>query len=187
MRRSLQRLTLATAVPLLVIGLSACTTTTSPEPTASLATTPTAVVPTEPSSIETPAATAVAATCDDVLTAAAYAELETDGLTPRDPIAHTPFMGAMLDTGALGCRWGKEATDITLDIARLPVDDASWPEWETALAAAGYTKTDDPVPGAYTGPEEPGSGVSPVVVRSADAITYVSAPTFAAMIAVADR
>jgi hypothetical protein len=181
MRRSLQRLALTAALPLLVIGLSACTGAPSTVPTSEPTSEPTSDATVAPST--EPTETAAAATCDTVLTDEAYAKLDADGLTPRDTITHTEFIGEMLDAGALGCRWGKEATDITLDVAQLAVDDAAWPEWEAALATAGYTLTNDPVPGAYTGPVEPGSGISPVVVRTDGAITFLSAPTFAAWVA----
>ena len=49
----------------------------------------------------------------------------------------------------------------------------------TKTKEAGYTQTDDPVPGAWSGPIEAGSGLSPVVVVADGTITFVSAPTFA--------
>lgn len=104
-------------------------------------------------------------------------------MTPREPGTHTAFMTSMTDAGGLACRWAKDQTDISLQVAQLHVNASDLPEWEAALAAAGYTRTDDPVPGAYTGPVEPGSGVSPVVVVSGTTLTYVSAPVFATWIA----
>ncbi|GAA1794763.1 hypothetical protein [Agromyces lapidis] len=189
MRASLQSLIVAAASLLVVAGLSACTAAGAPDGSAEPTAAPTAAPTTSASATPTdsPAPTSVAVTCDTVLAPEAYAQLESDGLTPRDPIAHTEFMGAMLDAGALGCRWGKEATDLSLDVARLTVDDATWPEWEVALTAAGYTLTDDPVPGAYTGPVDPGTGLSPVVVKTDDAIVYVGAPVFAGWIASPDE
>ncbi|MFF2388472.1 hypothetical protein [Agromyces sp. NPDC058104] len=177
-RRFVSRaLTATSAVALLL--LSGCTATT---PTASPSPSETTTVA-EPTATGTPVPTAEPVTCETVLTPEAYAELEADGLTARDVTALTPFMGELLDAGALGCRWAKDQTDIALWVAQLPVDDAAWPEWEAALAAAGFEAGDDPVPGAYLGTVDPGSGIAPVVVRTDDAITYVSAPTFAVWIA----
>ncbi|MFF2495487.1 hypothetical protein [Agromyces sp. NPDC058064] len=180
-RRTLPRaLTATTGLALLL--LSGCTATPA-EPTASE---PAPSAAGEPSAEATPAPTAPTpstVTCETVLTPDAYAELEADGLTPRDATAHTPFMGDLLDAGALGCRWAKDQSDIAFWVARLPVDGETWPAWETALTAAGFTQGDDPVPDAYLGPVEPGSGIAPVVVRTDDAITYVSAPDFAVWIA----
>ena len=50
---------------------------------------------------------------------------------------------------------------------------------ETVLAVEGDTK----LPGAFTGPVEPGSGVSPAAVLAGGTLTYVSAPAYAAMLA----
>jgi hypothetical protein len=64
-----------------------------------------------------------------------------------------------------------------LHVAQLSGVDVA--EWSATLTEAGYTQTDDPVPGAWTGPAEPGTGMSPVVVLADGGITFVSAPAFA--------
>lgn len=178
MTRRIVRRALPAAVILLALGLSACasgapvasdTPEPSPSPTASASETPAA------SPSETPA---TGATCEDVLTPEAYAQLEADGLAPIGPRAFDPIAVMIADDGGLVCSWGKPQTDILLHVAQADVDgdEAAWTD---ALTAAGYAQSDDPVPGAWTGPVEPGSGLSPVVVVADGTITVVSAPTFA--------
>jgi hypothetical protein len=96
---------------------------------------------------------------------------------PIEPEAFDPVAVQMADEGGLVCSWGKPQTDILLRVAQADVDDEA--AWADALSAAGYTQTDDPVPGAWRGPIEEGSGLSPVVVVADGTVTFVSAPTFA--------
>ena len=178
MTRTTARRALSAAAILLALGMAGCTggvpspsdpPSPSPSPTASAADTP------DPSPPETPG---VGATCDDVLTPEAYAQLEADGLVPIEPEAFDPVALRMADEGGLVCSWGRPQSDILLRVAQANVDgdEAAWTD---ALTVAGYEQADDPVPGAWTGPVEPGSGLSPVVVVADGTVTFVSAPTFA--------
>jgi hypothetical protein len=178
MTRTTGRRSLLVAAILLTLGLTGCTGGTptpsdppepSPSPTASAADAP------DPSPSAAPT---TGATCDDVLMPEAYAQLEADGLEPIEPEAFDPIAVKMADDGGLVCSWGKPQSDIILRVAQANVDgdEAAWTD---ALSAAGYTQTDDPVPGAWSGPIEPGSGLSPVVVVAEGTVTFVSAPTFA--------
>jgi hypothetical protein len=150
------------------LALAGCvpTPTPTPTPTASppASATPTASAePTTESSASPPAAA-----CDAVFTPDAYAKLANDGLEP-------------VEAGGLSCHWGKPQTEIGLTVTQL--SDAHPAVWGSALADAGFVEANDPVPGAYTGPVDPGSGISPVVVVTGDTMTFVSAPTFAGWIA----
>lgn len=171
------------ALPILVlaIALTGCTAEPAPTPSPTQAETA-APTPVETTTAPEPSA-APAATCDDIFTAEAYDKLAADGLAPLEPgNDHTDFTALMVERGAVGCTWGKPQTDIMFWAAQLPVDDAEWAEWSTALADAGYTQTDSPVPGSFEGPEN-GSGIAPVVVHGDDVLTFVSVPEFAGWIA----
>lgn len=170
----------------LAIALTGCVATPAPTPT------PSAPPPATP--LQTPAAEPTtepsadsAATCDTVLTADAYAKLATDGLLPNEPdAAHHlatfyPMAAQMVEAGGLACDWGRPQSDTGIMVVQL--SDVDLGVWEPALAEAGFVETNDPVPGAYTGPVDPGAGISPVVVVTDDTLTFVSAPTFAGWIA----
>lgn len=176
-----RRLGTVTPVLFVALALAGCTTA----PAAATSTVPTATTPapeatTEPEPV-------VAATCDTVLTQDAYAKLATDGLEPREPptaddlVTYSPVAAQMIEAGGLSCHWGKPQTDIGLTVTQLAEADPA--VWATALSEAGFVETDEPVPGAYTGPVDGGSGISPVVVVDGDRVTFVSAPDFAAWIA----
>jgi hypothetical protein len=179
-----RRLSALPALLLVTLALAGCVATPAPTPTPSeppASSPPAAAEPTtEPSA-------APAATCDTVFTADAYAKLASDGLEPREPHAvddlatSYPLAAQLIEAGGLSCNWGKPQTDLVLTVAQL--SDADSGVWGPALAEAGFVETNDPVPGAYTGPVEPGAGISPVVVVTGDSMTFVSAPTFAAWIA----
>ena len=147
---------------------------TSPSPTASAGST------SEPSPDP-------AATCDSVLTPDAYAKFASDGLLPNEPDAAShvatfyPLAAQMVEAGGLACDWGRPQSDSGIMVVQL--SDVDFGVWEPALADAGFVETNDPVPGAYTGPVDAGTGISPVVVLNGDSLTFVSAPTFAGWIA----
>jgi hypothetical protein len=92
-----------------------------------------------------------------------------------------PLAAQLIEAGGLSCNWGKPQTDLVLTVAQL--SDVDFGVWEPALADAGFVETNDPVPGAYTGPVDPGAGISPVVVVNGDTMTFVSALSFAGWIA----
>lgn len=168
---------LAAAAMILALGLTGCagggdapTNTASSAPAGSSSPGPATAMPSEEPT--------AGATCDDVLTADAYTKLEADGLVPRESSATDTIAGQIAEQGGLVCSWGKPQSDIILDVRQAMVaGDAT--AWTNALAAAGYTQTDDPVPGAWTGPVDPGNGLAPIVVVDDDTVTFVSAPTFA--------
>lgn len=177
-----RRLSALPAVLLVTLALAGCvaTPTPTPSPSESPAASPSPTATAEPSA-------APAATCDTVFTADAYTRLASDGLEPREPHAVGglagvyPLAAQLIEAGGLSCRWGKPQTDIALNVVQL--FDADFGIWQPALADAGFVETNDPVPGAYTGPVDPGAGISPVVVITEDTLTFVSAPTFASWIA----
>lgn len=173
MTRTLAPRVLAASALMLALALTGCAAD-APADTAA-PTTPAAASPeptTEPT--EQPA---IGASCEDVLAPEAYAKLEADGLEARNADPYDQIAQQIVDDGGIACSWVKPQTDIMLDLAHASGVDED--EWATALTDAGYTQTDDPVPAAWTGPAEPGTGVSPVVVLADGAITFVSAPTFA--------
>ena len=122
-----------------------------------------------------------------MLTADAYTKLTSSGLEPMEPptVDHMatfyPLAAQMVEAGGLSCHWGKPQSDSGLTVAQLSAADSG--VWGPALADAGFVETNDPVTGAYTGPVDPGTGTSPVVVVNGDSMTFVSAPTFAGWIA----
>jgi hypothetical protein len=123
--------------------------------------------------------------CDSVLTDAARAQLEADGLEQVDVGASTYYAIAddLVEAGGLACKWGRPSSDVSMTVVQLSGVDVATSEWPAALAAEGYVETGDPVPGAYTGPADPGTGLPSVVVVTADRLTFVSAPTFAVDVA----
>lgn len=168
------------------LALAGCVATPAPTltPSASPPATPSEIPSAEPTTEPT---AAPAATCDTVLTADAYAKLAADGLESIEPppvhhvASYYPLVAQMIEAGGLACDWGRPQTDIRLTLTQL--SDADWRVWEPALAEAGFVETDDPVPGAYTGTVDPGSGINPVVVVTGDTLTFVNAPAFAAWVA----
>ena len=157
-------------VPVLALALSGCTGPSQETPPPSA----------DPSASSQPSPSQVA--CDDLLSPDGTAKLAADGLEPVDPQLYDPLATQMADAGAVTCAWGKPDTDIVLTAVQLPVPDAEWSEWETALAEADYV--DSTGTGTlYTGPVEAGSGVSPVVVATGDRITFLSTPAYAELLA----
>ena len=181
-----RRLRALPALLLVTLALAGCVATPTPTPPASESP---AVTPSPSASAEptTEPSAAPAATCDTVLTADAYAKLANDGLESREPPAvdhmatYYPFAAQLIEAGGLSCSWGKPQTDLVLTVTQLA--DADSGAWAAALADAGFVESNDPVTGAYTGPVDPGTGISPVVVVAGDSMTFVSAPTFAGWIA----
>lgn len=175
---------LATAV-LTALVLAGCTAGPDADPVARESAPPS----TPPASSPSPAASASAEPspapaidCDTVLSTDGAAKLAADGLTAREPRVGDPLALQMVEAGALACTWTKPQTDITLTLVRLPMTDADWGTWSPALADAGFVETNEPVPGAYTGPVD-GSGLAPVVVVADGAMTFVTVPAFAGLIA----
>lgn len=167
----------ASAALTLAIGLAGCAgdagepaesaspavpTTATPEPT------------TEPTTSEEPA---IGTSCEDVLAPEAYAQLESDGLVARDLDPKDPVIDRIADEDGIVCSWGTQQSGTVLHVAQATgVDEAAWAE---VLTATGYEQTDDPVPGAWTGPMGLGGDLNPTVVLADGTVTFVSAPTFA--------
>lgn len=170
------RVLAASAALTLSLGLAACATADDDPADSAAPTTPAAASP-EPTTGPATEQPAIGTTCEDVLAPEAYAKLEADGLEPRDPGANDPIAQQIAAEGGLACTWVKPQTDNVLNLAHATGVDED--EWTTTLIEAGYTQTDDPVAGAWTGPVEPGTGVNPVVVLADGTITFVSAPHFA--------
>lgn len=170
-------LALFVAIPLLT-GCTAGAPDAKAVPSASEA-------PQTASALPTPEPTPVAqpTDCGAVLTEEAMTKLSTDGLEPIEPRLFDPLAVQMQEAGGLACSWGKPSTDLVLTVAQVKFDPADESAWLTALDEAGYVATDEPVPGAYTGPVEAGSGLSPVAVLADGTLTFVSAPVFAEWIA----
>lgn len=167
------RLVAASAALTLALGLAACTSDTDAPDATVPAGTPTETAA-EPTPTEQPA---IGTSCEDVLTPEAYAQLEADGLTARDLDPKDPVIDRIAEESGLVCSWGTPQSGTVLHVAQLSgVDEATWAE---VLAETGYTQTDDPVPGAWTGPLALGADLRPVVVLADGTVTFVSAPTFA--------
>ncbi|MFC9558963.1 hypothetical protein [Agromyces sp. NPDC056965] len=164
--------------------LSGCTATgdvAAPTPSTSPTATATATATQDPS--PTPSAVP-AATCGTVLSAEAYQKLADDGLEPLPtPQVFDALAIRMVEADGIACAWGKPSTDITLTVVEVGVAPADQVAWTEMLGETGYVLTDDPVPGAYVGPVEPGSGISPIAVLTDASLTFVSAPSYASMLA----
>lgn len=136
----------------------------------------------EPSPVPSPDA-APAATCDTLLTDEAYQKLADDGLAPTGVGVGYPLVERMTEAGALACAWGKPQTDIALTVVQLPLGSADEAAWRSTLAELGYVESGQPVAGSFTGPVDPASGISSVAVLAGGTLTFVSAPTYATMLA----
>ena len=181
MTRRIVRRALPAAVILLALGLSACSagtptvddaapsTTASPKPSAPASSEPTAT-PTTPAGI--------AATCDHVLTPEAYAKIEVDGLEPTPATPFDPLAVRITEEGGLMCSWGRPQTDLILSVAQVPAGDDET-VWTNALAEGGYSQTDDPVPGAYSGQPDAAMGATPTVIIADGTVTFVNLPAYA--------
>jgi hypothetical protein len=170
------RVLAASAALTLSLGLAACAGDGAPAESAS-PTTPAAASPettTEPTMTEEPA---IGASCEDVLAPEAYAKMEADGLEPTVFTPFDPIAVRIAEEGGLACAWGKPQTDLVLSVAQIAASDES--AWSSALAEAGYTRTDDPVAGAYSGQPDAGNGISPVVIVADGTVTFVTLPDFA--------
>lgn len=168
------------SLPLLVVlglALAGCTAAPqqSPVPTPSPA--PATTPP------ETDAGEASGIDCSTVLSPEGYAKLTSDGLEPIEPRAFDELAIEMTDAGGTACSWGKPQTDITLTVVQVLVPDEDLAGWEATLADTGYVAQDDPGAGVYTGPIDPGTGLSPIAVVTGDRITFLSAPTFEELLA----
>jgi hypothetical protein len=150
----------------------------SPSPSPSSSPTPTSA----PSPTPTPDA-APAPTCDTVLTDDGYQKLADDGLATTTVGVGYPLVERMTEAGAVACAWGKPQTDIALTVAQVPLDAEEEEGWRSTLAELGYVESGQPVAGSFTGPVDPGSGISSVAVLAGGTLTFVSAPTFATMLA----
>ena len=160
---------------LVVIGLAltGCSAQPDPTPTPSPSPAPTVAPTTGPdeAGIE----------CDEILSVDGSAKLAADGLDPVGPQLFDALAMQLEEAGGTACAWGKPQSDIGLTVVQLNVPDAEWDEWEAALAEAGYV--DANATGTYTGPVEPGTGVSPIAVVTGDRVTFLSAPVFADLLA----
>ena len=170
------------AAALTITLLSGCTgASPSSDPTPNGATRPTLTA--SPSSTAEATSVAVVTTCDTVLTADGYAKLASDGLAPIETTYLHRLADQLSDAGGITCSWGKPQTDIVLTVVQLNFPGADHGIWATNLADAGYVESNDPVPGAHTGPVDPGTGVPTVAVVADDRITFLSTRAFAEMIA----
>ena len=167
---------------LAIVLLSGCTptgdATATPTPSPTSSSTPTS----DPSLTPAPDA-ASAATWDTVLADEAYQKLADDGLAPTAVGVGYPLVERMTEAGALACAWGKPQTDIALTVVQVPLASAGEEAWRSTLAELGYVESGQPVAGSFTGPVDPGSGVTSVAVLAGGTLTFVSAPTFATMLA----
>ncbi|MDR5701941.1 hypothetical protein [Agromyces aerolatus] len=162
----------------------------SPEPSASPAPTrtasPSASASAEPSApAEEPTEAAPAPepepepiTCDAVLTPEAATALAEQGLEVSEGATQGyPLAAQFAAAGGTACTWARPDSDVHLTVVQLHVADGEQDAWARVLSENGYTQTDDPVAGAFTGPVDPGTGVSPVVVVEAARMSFVSVPT----------
>jgi hypothetical protein len=161
----------------LALGLTGCTAggPTTPTDLPSPSSTAPASVPADPSPSEAPNA---GATCENVMTPDAYSKIDADGLEETLFTAFDPIAVRIADEGGVTCAWGKPQTDNVLSVAQVAVgaDEAAW---MSALAEGGYTRTDDPVAGAFSGQPDAGNGIPPVVIVADGTVTFVSSPQFA--------
>lgn len=119
-------------------------------------------------------------TCDTILTAEATSALAAQGLELRDGATPGyPLAEQFAAAGGTACTWVMPQSDIFFTVVQLPVADGEQEAWARVLAENGYTATDDPVPGAHTGPVEPGTGIASVAIVEPARMTFMSAPAHA--------
>jgi hypothetical protein len=176
----------ATAATLLAVGallLAGCAAEPSPSPTP---TTPRSSAPATPSPTPSgdptpepePSPEPEPVTCETVLTPEANDALAADGLEFRgSDNPGYPLADQLTAAGATSCTWVRPQSDIHLTVVQLQIAPGEGESWSRVLAENGYTATDDPVPGAHTGPVDPGTGISPVVLVETGRITFASTPT----------
>jgi hypothetical protein len=174
--------TAALTVTLLTGCTAAPPSSTSPAPTSGTTPAPTAIAPT-PEPIAVPAA----ATCDTVLSAEGYQKIAGDGLEPlASPQVFDDLAIRMVAAGGIACAWGRPNTDLVLTVVQVGFAPAEQPTWSQAIDESGYVLTDDPIPGAYSGPADAANGIMPVAVPTSEVLTFVSSPAFAGLIAQAN-
>ncbi|MRG59092.1 hypothetical protein GE115_04300 [Agromyces sp. CFH 90414] len=186
----LHRRTLSTLLAASVlVALAACTaspgtssSSASPKPSsateASASQSPTA----DPSATPAPVAEP---TCDTVLTEAEYADLAAEGLTyrPEPTFALGPVMEELVAVGALSCHWAKPNSDIGFWVVRLPEADSDWESRKQTLLVAGWTETDDPVPGTIVAPADYDANYIPAMIHANEATIFVSGAQFVTSLA----
>lgn len=172
-----------TAALLLAGGLILTGCTTTPDPTPSPAPSTTATPTPSETASETPQAEPEPepepepATCETMLTPEAVAALTEQGLEPRDANPDSyPLAQQFAAAGGVACSWGKPQTDIRLTVVQLAILESEQEVWARVLDDNGYVLTDDPVPGARTGPIEPGSGMPSAALAEPTRVTFASVP-----------
>lgn len=179
--------TAKTAALLLAGGLLLTGCTNTPDPTASPTPPSSATAAPSASATETPVAEPAPApapapepepaTCDTVLTPEAVAALAEQGLDPIDAnVASYPLAQQFAAAGGVACSWGKPQTDIRFTVVQLAILESEQDVWARVLDDNGYVVTDDPVPGARTGPIEPGSGMPSGALAEPTRVTFTSVP-----------
>ncbi|MGG7507927.1 hypothetical protein [Plantibacter sp. YIM 135249] len=135
------------------ISLTGCGTGT-PAPSSSATVTPTTTPTATTAPTPSPTATDAAfdATCDTILTGAAYAKLAEDHLVAKPFTTWNVDLGFMQDGGGLVCKWGNQG-DIMAISAQMPMTEAAWAEKQAALVTEGFTITNDPVDGFTKQPD----------------------------------
>ena len=119
--------------------------------------------------------------CDEILSVDGSRSSPPTASSRSSPSSSIRSPSELEEAGGAACSWGKPRTDPVLTVVQLNVPDSDWEGWEAALAEADYV--DATATGTYTGPVEPGAGVSPVAVVTGDRITFLSAPMFADLLA----
>lgn len=170
---------------ILVLTLTACsaapTTTAAPSPTRAPSDSPSPPAATvEPTG--TPAADV---TCENVLTADEYARLASDGLTasPETAFPLGPAMVDLIDDGALDCHWAADRSDIAVWFAQLTESEEAWAARKAELVAAGWTESDDPLPGTLTARSDYDANYVPSMVHAGGVTYFVSYAPFLGSVA----
>ncbi len=113
--------------------------------------------------------------CETVLDPNEYDVLAESGLVISDEAAPLgPVELDLVADGALACTWVAPGSDVALWVARLEETEAAWQARLAELIDAGWTQTDEPVPGTYVAPAGYTEVADPVVVRSGDVTWFVS-------------
>lgn len=83
-------------------------------------------------------------------------------------------MESMADEGGLSCLWVKPQSDIMLYLSQLDVSESDWPARKAELIDAGFTESDDPLPGTLLAPEDYDGNMRPVVAYNDGTMYFVS-------------
>ncbi|PXA70353.1 hypothetical protein [Cryobacterium arcticum] len=111
------------------------------------------------------------------------ADIDAAGYLPINTVPAGPdsIMASMIDEGGFSCYWASVGGDVVAWLGQVGMDTAAWDAQQSELIAAGFTESDDPIPGTLQGVR---SGDDyPTLVNDGGVTYYVSTPSFLTSVA----